>query len=267
MALAFVLGGPMYWACRLSDYLRPARLRGGVDDEDDEDGRPLWREVKEEPLDVRAYLERVGLADAWDQGSLTPDRRTLEALVRAHLDAIPFENLDVMSKLAIRLDLRRAFEKIVRARVGRSRNPRATSGSRRRRGCHNANRSRGRGGAGAATTWIVRAPGRIRLAQVVRRRGGFCFEMNLLLGAVLLALGFDARYGLARVWRPEAPGSLASNAVDCASVLSPRGHTADGGRGGAAAATWIVRGGGVAAAPRREYSVETSRGGGAAAAT
>jgi len=148
MALAFVLGGPMYWACRLSDYLRPARLRGGVDDSDDEDGRPLWREVKEEPLDVRAYLERVGLADAWDQGSLTPDRRTLEALVRAHLDAIPFENLDVMSKLAIRLDLRRAFEKIV-----------------------------------------------------VRRRGGFCFEMNLLLGAVLLALGFDARYGLARVWR------------------------------------------------------------------
>lgn len=38
---------------------------------------------------------------------------------------------------------------------------------------------------------------------VVRRRGGFCFELNSLFEKLLLALGFSARSYFARFWRDE----------------------------------------------------------------
>ena len=141
-ALGLLLGGPMAWACRMSQYFRPP-----VDeDEEDEEGRPLWRVVRDMELDVDAYLERIGTSRS-EVGRR--DRATLDLLIRRHLDHVPFENLDVINGVRVDLDARRVYEKIVE-----------------------------------------------------RRRGGFCFEVNLVFGWLLLKLGFDARYGLARVWRP-----------------------------------------------------------------
>lgn len=148
-ALGFVLGGPMLWACKASQYLRPP-----VEEEDDDDddaserrGPPLWRSVRGfEGLDARRYLDRIG----WrGPPPAAGDRGALDALVERHLDAVPFENLDVMAGIPVRLDVAAAYAKVVDG-----------------------------------------------------RRGGFCFELNLAFAALLLRLGFDARLGLARVWRP-----------------------------------------------------------------
>mmetsp|Transcript_20147 Transcript_20147/g.62316 ORF Transcript_20147/g.62316 Transcript_20147/m.62316 type:complete len:336 (-) Transcript_20147:82-1089(-) len=38
-------------------------------------------------------------------------------------------------------------------------------------------------------------------AKILRKRGGFCFELNVLFGWLLRQFGFDAKYCLARVWR------------------------------------------------------------------
>ena len=40
---------------------------------------------------------------------------------------------------------------------------------------------------------------------VVRRRGGYCFELNTLFGALLRGLGFDATPVLGRVWLRDQP--------------------------------------------------------------
>jgi N-hydroxyarylamine O-acetyltransferase len=42
-------------------------------------------------------------------------------------------------------------------------------------------------------------PGAIAEKLVIRRRGGYCFEQNLLLSAALEALGFEVELFLARV--------------------------------------------------------------------
>jgi N-hydroxyarylamine O-acetyltransferase len=92
-------------------------------------------------LDLNAYLSRVGLT-----GSVKPDREGLEALHLAHATHIPFENLDVLLGLPIRLDVSSLQAKLV---------------------------------AG--------------------RRGGYCFEHNLLFAAVLMELGFPVTPLAARV--------------------------------------------------------------------
>jgi len=51
-------------------------------------------------LDVDLYLARIG----W-RGTLRPSFETLAALLRAHMRAIPFENLDVLLGRPVRLDL------------------------------------------------------------------------------------------------------------------------------------------------------------------
>src|SRR4030095_13293918 len=71
---------------------------------------------------------------------------TLEALHRAHVTHIPFENLDVVLGRGIALDLASLQAKLV-----------------------------------------------------ARRRGGYCFEQNLLFSAVLQAFGFDVTQLAARV--------------------------------------------------------------------
>jgi N-hydroxyarylamine O-acetyltransferase len=59
-------------------------------------------------LDLDAYLRRIGHA-----GPVTPSEETLVALHRAHLAAIPFENLDIMLGRPVRVDLESIQAKLV----------------------------------------------------------------------------------------------------------------------------------------------------------
>jgi N-hydroxyarylamine O-acetyltransferase len=93
------------------------------------------------PLDLSAYLKRIGYDDA-----LQPDHATLSALHLAHASHIPFENIDVLLGRPILLDLDSLQAKLV-------------SG----------------------------------------RRGGYCFEHNLLFSAVLQEVGFSVTQLAARV--------------------------------------------------------------------
>jgi N-hydroxyarylamine O-acetyltransferase len=92
-------------------------------------------------MQLDAYLERIGYS-----GDLRPSLRVLEALHLAHATHIPFENLDVLRGVPIRLDLESLQGKLVDA-----------------------------------------------------RRGGYCYEHNLLFAAVLEELGFTVTRLAARV--------------------------------------------------------------------
>lgn len=94
-----------------------------------------------EELDIDAYLARIGF-----EGDPKPDTGTLRALHRAHVAAIPFENLEIMLGRGVPLDLPALQDKLVR-----------------------------------------------------RRRGGYCYEHNLLFAAVLERIGFRVRGLGARV--------------------------------------------------------------------
>ncbi len=65
------------------------------------------------PLDLPAYLARIGYS-----GPTKPDLETLTGLLAAHMNAIPFENLDVLLQRPIRLDLESLQKKIVTERRG-----------------------------------------------------------------------------------------------------------------------------------------------------
>ncbi len=64
-------------------------------------------------LDLDAYLARIGY-----QGDLDPTPATLARLHRAHALTIPFENLDILLGLPIRLDLASLQAKLVDGRRG-----------------------------------------------------------------------------------------------------------------------------------------------------
>ncbi len=64
-------------------------------------------------LDVPAYLRRIAY-----RGELAPSRATLDALHLAHVTAIPFENLDVLRGVPIRIDLRSLQAKLVAGNRG-----------------------------------------------------------------------------------------------------------------------------------------------------
>ena len=64
-------------------------------------------------LDLNAYLGRIGYS-----GSMQPSRATLDALHLAHASRIPFENLDILLRRPIRLDLASLQEKLVRGGRG-----------------------------------------------------------------------------------------------------------------------------------------------------
>ena len=64
-------------------------------------------------MDLQAYFERIGFT-----GAAKPDAATLVALHRAHLLAIPYENLDVQFGHAMTPDPEAAFDKIVTRRRG-----------------------------------------------------------------------------------------------------------------------------------------------------
>lgn len=59
-------------------------------------------------VDTQAYLSRIGF-----EGEPTLDVATLEALQRAHLTAVPFENLHVANGIGVRTDLEWSVPKIV----------------------------------------------------------------------------------------------------------------------------------------------------------
>jgi N-hydroxyarylamine O-acetyltransferase len=94
---------------------------------------------------IRAYLARIGMGEV-----VRADDQTLAALQYAHLQTVPYENLDILAGKAISLKLDDIFEKIV-----------------------------------------------------TKHRGGFCFELNRLFGALLAALGYEVTDYVARYWRGE----------------------------------------------------------------
>jgi N-hydroxyarylamine O-acetyltransferase len=65
-------------------------------------------------LDLDAYLARIGYTDPASGTS----QQTLEALHRAHLAAVPFENLDIMLGRGVKADLESIQDKLVYAKRG-----------------------------------------------------------------------------------------------------------------------------------------------------
>jgi len=101
-----------------------------------------------EPSQVDAYLARIG-ATRPDR----PDLTGLRALQRAHLAAVPFENLSIHLGEPVVIDGPALLEKIV-----------------------------------------------------TRRRGGFCYELNGALAALLTALGYKVTLLSARAFGEGTPG-------------------------------------------------------------
>jgi len=101
-------------------------------------------------LDLEAYLERIGLSGPPRNSTAQP---SLTEVHRAHVCAIPFENLDPRRGVPVSLELDDLEHKLVHA-----------------------------------------------------RRGGYCFEQNLLLKAGLEALGAQVELVLARVRYGRPPG-------------------------------------------------------------
>jgi N-hydroxyarylamine O-acetyltransferase len=102
---------------------------------------------------VEAYLNRIGL-----DRPLRADLESLTAIHRAHLLAIPYENVDVLLRRPVGLDPAATFAKIVG-----------------------------------------------------RRRGGWCYEMNGLLGWALEQLGFRVTRCAGAVSRQERGPSVIGN--------------------------------------------------------
>src|SRR5690349_12077583 len=90
---------------------------------------------------IDAYFERIGFS-----GSIAPTLQTLETLHALHPAAIPFENLDPLMGVPVRLELKNLEQKLL-----------------------------------------------------FDKRGGYCFEHNLLFKAMLEDLGYDAAGLAARV--------------------------------------------------------------------
>lgn len=59
-------------------------------------------------MELQAYLRRLNY-----QGPLSPTRQVLTELHRAHMQAIPFENLDIAMGRTIVLDLPQLFDKVI----------------------------------------------------------------------------------------------------------------------------------------------------------
>ena len=64
-------------------------------------------------FDLDAYLRRIGY-----EGPREPSLATLRAIVADHSAAIPFENIDVLLKRGVRLDIATLYSKLVRRRRG-----------------------------------------------------------------------------------------------------------------------------------------------------
>lgn len=89
-----------------------------------------------------AYLDRISY-----DGPLDISAENLATLQEHHLHAVPFENLDVLRRTPLSLEIEPLFDKIV-----------------------------------------------------MRRRGGYCFELNALFGWLLRELGYPVEDLIARFW-------------------------------------------------------------------
>jgi N-hydroxyarylamine O-acetyltransferase len=94
---------------------------------------------------LNMYFERIGF-----RGEATPILETLKAVHRAHVLAIPYENIDVYLERPVDQDINRIFRKIV-----------------------------------------------------IEGRGGWCYEVNGLLGWALREVGFDVTRCMGGVFRSE----------------------------------------------------------------
>ena len=65
-------------------------------------------------LDVRAYLERIGL----DGSDTSLDLEFLKKVQYAHILTVPYENLDILNDIPLSLDKQELFDKIVNRRRG-----------------------------------------------------------------------------------------------------------------------------------------------------
>lgn len=99
-------------------------------------------------MNIHTYLNRIGY-----HRPCTVDVACLEALTRAHLFSVPFENLDIHLNIPINLDYERIYRKVVQ-----------------------------------------------------QRRGGFCYELNGIFGALLREVGFEVEYLSAQILRDDEPG-------------------------------------------------------------
>jgi N-hydroxyarylamine O-acetyltransferase len=63
--------------------------------------------------DLDAYFARIGYA-----GQRNPTLEVLNAIVEAHIQSIPFENLDVLLRRPIRLEPAAIFQKLILDRRG-----------------------------------------------------------------------------------------------------------------------------------------------------
>lgn len=95
--------------------------------------------------EVRAYLDRIGFEGPLDGGT-----KLLAELQERHLHTVPYENLDILRRKPLSLEIDALLDKIV-----------------------------------------------------VRRRGGYCFELNALFGWLLQELGYSVTNYFARFWRDE----------------------------------------------------------------
>ncbi len=69
--------------------------------------------IQTSPIDLDRYLDRIGFT-----GKVARNAETLHALHLAHTTHVPFENLDVLQGLPIRLDLPSLVDKMVDSRRG-----------------------------------------------------------------------------------------------------------------------------------------------------
>src|SRR5215813_3262011 len=58
-------------------------------------------------MELNAYFDRIGF-----EGAPRPDLDTLTRIHRGHLNAIPYENLDVLFRARLDFDIERIFDKL-----------------------------------------------------------------------------------------------------------------------------------------------------------
>jgi N-hydroxyarylamine O-acetyltransferase len=124
-------------------------------------------------LELSAYLRRIRF-----DGSVRSDLATLRAIHRAHQYAIPFENLDVLLRRPVVLDMEANYDKIV-----------------------------------------------------CQRRGGWCYELNGVMGWALKEIGFEVMRMSAGVMRVRAGDAVLGNHL-CLLVCLDQRYLVDVGFGG-----------------------------------
>lgn len=100
--------------------------------------------------EINQYLKRI----EW-KGPVGCDLDTLNRILRAHYQHIPYENLDVIQGKPLSLDEKALFEKLI-----------------------------------------------------LKRRGGWCFELNQALGTLLMGLGYEVKHLAARFLMGEPAGQV-----------------------------------------------------------